>query len=367
MTVRLPHEQAKALRSAQLSAPPRCSAESLICGKDVVWFAALPALTALAWLLPVSLCERLGVLVSRLAYAALPERYAVFERMFRELLPDIQDDRVIAAMVQKAASLHHLERLLLLRLHRPLTWRPRVGIVGREHIERALAAGRGAILWVKPSSFSDVMTKFACHQDGFSVSHLSRHTHGGFSSSRLGIKLLNPIRISIECRYLARRVVIDPQNPRAALDQLAELLSRNQLVSITVGAEAKRITWVPTAGASVALAGGAAKLAIDTGAPLLPVFTERAADGSFLVIVEAPVQGSGTAAGATAAKSSVTEMLCRYGALLGTYLQRLPEQHHCLGLYAAASAESRRAEGHSGDHLAEQPNDSAANGAPRPL
>lgn len=312
-------------------------AEKAICAKDVAWLAALPPLTALAWLLPVSLCERLSAWATRLGHALRPERYADFAQMFRALLPGDRGEREIAALVQKAVSLHHLERLLLLRLYRPVPWHPRTRLQGREHIERACAAGRGAILWVKPSSFSDVMAKAALHQAGFSVSHLSRHTHGGFSTSRFGISLLNRIRTAAECRFLAQRVVIDPEKPRAALQRLAELLSRNQLVSITVGAEANRVTWVPVAGGRLPLAGGAAKLALDSGAPLLPVFTERLADGSFLVTVEVAID----APDAGTAEDRITQMLYRYGALMGAYFERLPEQHHCLGLYLIGLARQR--------------------------
>ena len=319
----------------------------LICLKDVVWLAALPPLTVLAWLLPLALCERLSGWVAHLSYAVRPGRYAHFARMFGELLPGHQDERAIAPLVRRAASLHHLERFLLLRLYRPVRWRPRITVTGREHVESALASGGGAILWVKTSSFSDIMAKAAFHQEGFAVSHLSRHTHGGFSTTRFGIGFLNWIRTRMECRYLARRVVIDPGQPKAALQQLAALLSQNELVSITAGAEAKRVTWVPVADGSLPLAGGAAKLALDTGAPLLPVFTERLPDGTFQVTVEASIQHPETAPDGAADDDRITRLLYRYGALMGVYLMRLPEQNHCLGLYLIGSARKRTASGQS--------------------
>ncbi|MDH3715737.1 MAG: hypothetical protein OET44_18020, partial [Gammaproteobacteria bacterium] len=78
-------------------------------------------------------------------------------------------------------------------------WQPDIGLTGREHIDNALAAGRGAILWVSPFAFSDLIVKIALSQGGYDIDHLSRPEHG-FSVTKAGIATLNRMRTSIEDR-----------------------------------------------------------------------------------------------------------------------------------------------------------------------
>ena len=220
--------------------------------------------------------------------------------------------------------MRHLERFQLMRYHRPGSWHPRVRLRGKEHIDRALAAGKGAILWGPHSPFSEVAFKMALHQNGYADWHLSRLDHGHFSSTRFGVRFLNPLRVNIEDRYLAERVVIDPADPTSGLARLAGLLAKNRLVSITVQAYSSSVTLVPFGNAELPFPSGPALLSIKTGAALLPIFTERCPDGSFLVTVEAAIEAPAKAKLA----EQVTGMLCRQSEIMYTYFQRVPSQYH---------------------------------------
>lgn len=297
--------------------------------KDLALLGALPFMIAISWLCSDRSCERLARSLVRLLYKIQPRRYAEHGQIFREFLPQPAGPAELDKLVQGTASLLHLERLQLLRYYRPGGWDPCIQLTGQEHLRAALAQGRGAILWVVPSRFSDMATKVALRRNGFMVWHLSRHTHGAFSSTRFGIQVLNPIRLRLEHRYLAERVVIDPQRPKIALNRLAELLAENRVVSIAAGAQAKRVTMVRLGGSSLPLAGGAPSLAIRTGAPLLPVFTERRPDNSILVTIAAPLGAPITGD----REEQVTQMLHRFAVMLESHFLRLPEQFECLGLY----------------------------------
>ena len=297
--------------------------------KDLLLLAAIPPLAAIAWCCSDAACLKLARGVTRRLHRRNPQRHGEFNQIFRDYLPDSPGPERVAALSIEAAALHHLERFQLLRYHRPGSWRPDVAVVGKEHLDRALSQGRGAVLWVAYSAFSDMISKVALHEQGYKVWHLSRHIHGHLSSTRFGVRFLNPIRISVEGRYLASRVVIDPADPKAAVGRLEELLADNQVVSITVSALARRVTLAPFGPGFLPFAGGAPNIALKRGAPLLPLFTERRPDGSFQVTIEPPIEAP---EGLSRGQMIVASILHQAGRLRH-YFERLPAQFYYPSLH----------------------------------
>jgi lauroyl/myristoyl acyltransferase len=162
-------------------------------------------------------------------------------------------------------------------------WRPRVTLRGREHLDAALAAGSGAVLWIAPFVYAPLISKMALHDAGYDVAHLGGPRHG-FSASRFGARFLNPLWIGVESRFLSERI---DMRDASALVQLMRRTRANQIVSITMGAHGRKRYTVPLAASRATFANGAPALAQRTGAPLLAVFTLREADGSFVVTIEA--------------------------------------------------------------------------------
>lgn len=195
-------------------------------------------------------------------------------------------------IVRGGDALAFLEKLQLLRLYRPGGWHPDIRLEGREHIERALGAGHGAILWIAPNSFYRQVSKMAFAQAGFRVSHLSRYFHGFNSFSLFGEFVINPIRNIQEGRYLKRRVVIGRDGAPDVLERLEALLQRNELVSITVGTQGRRTHQVDFLNGKLTVATGPAYLSHRTKAPLLPVFTVLESDDRFTILVAPPVNES---------------------------------------------------------------------------
>jgi len=159
---------------------------------------------------------------------------------------------------------------------------------GGEHLERALAEGHGAVLWMSGFAAADLVSKVALWRRGFRLHQLSRPEHG-FSGDPVDVAYFNKFWRAVEDRFLASRVVIEDGASAAALARLRALLSENQIIKITVGNLGRRVVDVPFLNGTLRLATGPIALARGAGAPLLPVHTVAEGSRGFRTVVEAPL------------------------------------------------------------------------------
>ena len=187
-----------------------------------------------------------------------------------------------------------------------------VEIRGREHLEAALAAGKGAILCT--GHFGSHHSGFSVlHASGFPVTSIGRWWYkykAGLSSAerRLWDLHFRPVR-----RHRQRPNIEPwPGRPEAAA-LAAAALRANEVVTIAIDAppldsDRARTVEVPFLGRRAGLLPGAVALAQITGAPLLMGFVYRAADYRHQVLeISAPVPAEGetaTAFGRCAAEVS---------------------------------------------------------------
>jgi KDO2-lipid IV(A) lauroyltransferase len=182
---------------------------------------------------------------------------------------------------------------------RPL--RRLVEIRGREHLEAALAAGKGAILCT--GHFGSHGSGFSVlHASGFPVTSIGRWHHKylpGLSSAerRFWDLYLRPLR-----RH-RQRPNIEPRPGRPEVAALAaSVLRANEVVTIAIDAppldsDRARAVQVPFLGHRAGLLPGAVALAQVTGAPLLMSFMYRAADYRHQVLeISAPIPVEGKTA-----------------------------------------------------------------------
>jgi len=222
--------------------------------------------------------------------------------------------------IERIAS-GHAARLWGLREYLRPGRNPPIDVAGMAHIESALAAKGGAILWVGRFTWASIITKIGLHQAGCAVTHLSRPTHG-FGTSPFAVRRLNPIWTRIEERFLRERLVMEPGSETATLRALRRRLENNGLVSITVGDEGARTVAVPFLDGRLRLATGPMSLAAACGSPLLPVFTVREPTGRFLVGIEATL-----AVPADGARVGREERIAEsYAARLEPWVRRYPGQ-----------------------------------------
>lgn len=249
-------------------------------------------LTPVAWLVPA----RSWPTLTRVAAAAYR---VIFRGRARRRVDRIEAARAEAARADKRGhSEDGIDRELMagaieqhlqvLREYHPAGWSPRLRVVGREHLDDALAAGRGAVLWVAPFTFNSLVVKKALKEARLELFHLSTSGHG-YSLTRFGRRWLNPVRTRCEDRYLAERVIMQDGAELAALRRLERLLRQNRLVAIACSAAGRRQVRVTIGRGRLPIATGAASLALSAGAPLLPVFVARRGPDAFDVVVEEPL------------------------------------------------------------------------------
>ena len=139
------------------------------------------------------------------------------------------------------------------------------------------------------------------------------------SSTKYGMRVLNPLISSVEERYLAARIVLSQSGSAIATRKLMRCLNDNGIISVTGNNHSNNCSRLPFLNTDIDIAVGAPRLALKTGAALLPVFTIRDDEGGFLVSVGSEI--------AMPADGSAKE---RINAAVGDYLKRLTpfvEQH----------------------------------------
>ena len=256
--------------------------------KDLTFLAGLPFLALTSWL------------TDETAWHAIARKAADYSGGILSRDPETIMARVSEVVGNRALTLppskisHELvanqtqTSIQVLRDHLPSRWRPSIEVIGEQHLKAALSRGNGAILWDSHFYFAGLVTKIGLHSIGYGLHHLSRREHG-FSSTWFGMKFLNPIRTSVERRYIRERLVMPVDDPGSALGVLDERLKQNAVVSITVRGWARQPVKAPFLDGWLAVAPGAPVLAWKTGARLIPVFTVRPEIGRYRIVLGSPI------------------------------------------------------------------------------
>jgi len=267
-------------------------------GTDIGVLIGAPVFTLPAWFLPERAWPALGRALSPMAIGDLTQNPAASAALIRETLGARLAEIPAKTILRDMGAEGIFTFFQVLKCYRPDGWEPAVRIAGFDHVAAALAAGRGAVLWVAHAFHGHLGAKVGFRRAGLDVVHLSTPAHG-FSASRFGVRYLNRIQTRIEDRYIAERVLLPLPNQKgsgqnAALTTLAKRLKANKAVSITGQRGTGRTVEAKFLDGTLPLAPGAPALAQMTGAKLLPVFAFRAGDGAIEVTVEPEIAMSGT-------------------------------------------------------------------------
>ena len=288
---------------------------------DVTTAIGLSVLFAVSWVLPTSVWPRFCRLVAPLVVPNITADPRGVASDIRRILGKDAVSGAPEAVLETLAAEQVLSILQILREYRPGGLKPQIHVEGMEHVKAALERGRGAVLWVGYTYYADLIAKMAFDRSDLPIHHLSRPSHG-FSWTRFGIRFLNPIKTSREDRYIAERVMLNLDVPGEALHRLAQQLAGNAVVSITARGDARQPVSVKLLNGTWDLAPGAAFLAAQTGAVLLPVFPYRDADGRLCVRVDRPLHVPSAAANAEIVAKAAED----YAARLEPFVRENPGQ-----------------------------------------
>jgi hypothetical protein len=282
---------------------------------DVALLGSLLALLPVAWAVPE---RHWDALARALALLGRRKRH---QAAIRAALTELGADAHLGIERESRAN-WVLRALQLLRSYRPAGWRPQIQLEGRDRIEAALTGRRGVILWMNAFRFNDLVGKMGLAGAGYRLTHLSMPEHGG-SITRFGLKWVNPLWVTAENRYVGERVVIDPEHPKRATEEIRGALAANAVVSITaIRGASRKPAAILVLGCRFEVGLGAPLMAHETGAALLPVFTLREPDGSFRIIVEEEIALDRRAPRIEAATAAAGEL----GARLERHVRAAPGQ-----------------------------------------
>lgn len=251
--------------------------------RDLLQLGKILLLTLIAWCISPRFWRKAAATTGR--FGGLDKCWPVYEQILAQKFSKSE----IAAISARRHSYTRELKLQILGLNGPWrTWHPDIRLNGEPHLRTALETAHGAILWVLETSFSTLIVKMALHNAGYSAIQLSRAGHG-FSNTFFGIKFLNKIWTRVEDRFIAERVLIVGETANEAMRVLRAKLAKNGIVIITVAASAHKFACVPFFNQQLELPTGPIRLALTTGATLLPVFAFTKANGEFEVSIEAPL------------------------------------------------------------------------------
>jgi lauroyl/myristoyl acyltransferase len=289
--------------------------------QDVVRGGALVAIAPVAWLVPPrywrGLTRALVAPLARVRERGPDAWSATVARTFGAravpVRPSAIRGRVTAQFVEALFQ--------VLRSYRIGGWKPVVRLEGRERLTEALARHQGCVLWVH--RFRPMIHFLALHDAGVPVWRPSDEGHGYFHRSWIGRRWLNPVQLRIERRY-SHRIVADDAG-FGHLRRLRERLRANAVINLYCDSiPGGRNVDVPFLDGRLGFGTQAPSLALDAGAPLLPVFPLCEAPNVFRVVIDAPIALDVSAGRARALESAVRQL----AAGLEPYVERHPDQWH---------------------------------------
>ncbi|NNF08992.1 MAG: hypothetical protein HKN74_01785 [Acidimicrobiia bacterium] len=200
-------------------------------------------------------------------------------------------------------------------------WKPTIAIEGLHHLEAALEAENGVILW-RMSSASSPIAKIALSRAGHPLVHLShpRHGHSRWQGT-YWVKHIPRWYATAENRFLAERVKLTRRGNYQYLRVLLDRLAENQVVSIMGDSnEGRQNVPVDILGETRALATGAPSLARRSGCVLLTSYTVFEGAQRYRVIIDPPIPVEQSDSRDAVARKAIVE----YGRRLEEHIRKNP-------------------------------------------
>jgi lauroyl/myristoyl acyltransferase len=301
-----------------------------------LYYLSVVVVVALSASLPWRLKQLLVDSIARIAYSCSVTKRRRMESRVRVAMPEL-DARARGSIVRGAfrATWHEMFSYVPTRAECAAV--SAAALSGAEHLRAAVAARRGAILWVSAGFGRRIDAMRVLHAHGF----LTVQVHGPNS---LGSFLTDNATATWARRELAGRffqrcertacaemITLSRSGSLAVARQLQRRTEANAILCITAdGKEGSRFVRGELCGIRERFATGMVTLARGCGAPILPLFCFGAYGGAIRVVIEPPLKISPGGRRDEEIESAIRE----YARLLESYMRRYPAQYrnwHLLG------------------------------------
>jgi lauroyl/myristoyl acyltransferase len=263
------------------------------------WLAGAPLLA----LLPAGLAYRAACWRADWAFRSWPEKRSDVVRSLREVLGEELSQQEAVRLARDIFRIRSCEVIDLMRLRgQARSLRKLVEVRGREHLDAALAGGKGAILC--SAHFGSYDCAFSVlNADGFPVTSIGRWWWNYPPGGSAVVRRMWDFVFARRVHRHRQRPNIEPWPGRMQVAvQAATVLHGNGVVTICseappLDAELKRTIEVPFLGRQARFLPGVVTLARLTGAPVLMVSVHRLADYRHQVLeISSPVPMDGETA-----------------------------------------------------------------------
>ena len=202
-------------------------------------------------------------------------------------------------------------------------------INGREHLDVALRAARGVILWESNGFGMRMASKLILHQNGIEVCQVHGMEHlGGFlitsPESYIRKSVIRRFFDDCEKRHVAEIVQLPDSNSLSFTRILSNRLKHNAILCVAGdGKTGQKLIGLDFLKGTEFFSTGMVSLAKISGAMILPMFCFRDETGKTVLIFENPISLDPDAA----RENILIDSLARYASILEEYVRRYPDQY----------------------------------------
>ena len=296
--------------------------------KIMIWIMWYP-LRSLINLLPKGLTYRLGAAGGRLLYFISKDKqqimYQELAAVFRDRSPD--ELRKIVKQCFVNFVLSEMEILFYPSMDQRFI-DDMVDIEGKEHLDQALMAGKGVLLFQAHfGAFQMVMP--AIGYSGYVMNQISASASVWKEEGQSEVQKKSvDIKASYEYKLPVKHIAFTHN-----LKPVFSALKRNEIVGVTAdGGGGRQIESVQFLGRKANFQSGGVKIGLKTGAQMVPVFILTLKNFQHKVIIHTPFKTDA----AKPEEEIIAEALQSYADLLGGYVYQYPD-HYGYTLYLRRS------------------------------
>jgi KDO2-lipid IV(A) lauroyltransferase len=301
----------------------------LIGVKDIYFLSVITVIQVVSWLPSYRLKNSLVHLIAYSAYYLSSRKRRLSEQSVAKAFDGKLTQRQIRAVVKRsfyefwcdtfAMLPSKTERLAIRQAH----------LHGKQHLQRALDNGKGAILWVSNHFGRMTLSKQIMRENGFAVHKVHIEDHlGGFQNDGAPTwvqhRIIRPFFERCERAVIAGTIYLPKSDSLAFTRTFQERLKENAIVCAAGDAKSgKKFIPVKFLWLTDYFPTGLVSLAKLSGAAMLPLFCVQETGDRTSIIIESPISIDRDDDRERCLEKAVTQ----YVRLLESYIKTYPEQY----------------------------------------